>query len=245
MGAMRPRDGAAAPTGARTSSVRRSVVRLVAAGALTVLAACNPDPTGGARPPLKGATGVPPYSTSVRPVARAAVQLSWREGCPVHYTALRTVQVAYWGYDGARHVGDIVVHQRIAPQIQGIFNRLYANRFQVRRVHPVELYGADDNRSMAANNTSGFNCRRVAGSSSWSQHAYGTAIDVNPIQNPYVRGSSVSPPAGRSWVDRRSVTPGMATAGDPLVAAFDSISWGWGGRWTSGRDYQHFSQNGR
>lgn len=208
------------------------------------LAACNPDPTGGARPPAPG-DPVAGYSSAMRPATRDDVRLSWREGCPVHWSDLGVVTVAYWGYDGARHVGDLVVHGWVVPAIREVFRSMYAQRVQIRRIHPVDTFGADDDRSMAANNTSAFNCRPVAGTSAWSEHSWGTAIDINPVQNPYVQGSAVAPPAGRDWTDRSSVVPGMITAGDPTWGAFAAIGWEWGGSWSSAQDYQHFSLSGR
>lgn len=227
------------------SRARRLISTVVAVAALATLVACNPDPTGGKRPPPPGASGVPAFEATVKTVVWAGVPTTWRPGCPVHYNALRVVRMSYWGYDGRRHLGDMVVNQSVVASIQSAFHRLYAARVQIRRIATAEVHQGDDDALMAANITSAFNCRRVAESSSWSQHSYGTAIDINPIQNPYVSGSTVSPPAGRSWLDRGSVTPGMAVAGGPLVAAFDAIGWGWGGRWTSSKDYQHFSANGR
>jgi hypothetical protein len=209
-------------------------------GALT---GCNPDPTGGARPPRPG-TGAP-YSSSQATATREDVSLSWREGCPVHWHDLTVVTVAYWGYDGTRHVGRLVVHDDVAGQVRLAFAYMYDHRFQVRRIHPVDRFGADDDKSMAANNTSAFNCRRVTGGTSWSQHSYGTAIDINPVQNPYIKGSTVLPPASRDWVDRRHVVPGMIVEGGPVVEVFDALGWGWGGRWRTLKDYQHVSHNGR
>lgn len=216
---------------------------LVVALAVVALAACNPDPTEGRRPPPPGqGTG---FSSSVRNATRDDVALSWREGCPVHWNDLSVVRVAYWGYDGARHVGDLVVHDGRAPGMRKVFSALYAARFQIRRISPVDRYGADDDRSMAANNTSAFNCRPVAGTSTWSEHSYGRALDINPVQNPYVKGSSVEPPAGRDWTNRDSVVPGMVVDGDAVVRAFAAQGWRWGGHWQSSKDYQHFSTTGR
>ncbi len=228
-----------------TARTRRRLGGLVAlAVAAVTLAACNPDPTGGARPPAPG-TSVAAYSSSVRPATRDDVRLSWREGCPVHWSDLAVVTVAYWGYDGARHVGDVVVADSVAQDVRGVFRSIYDQRFQIRRIHPVDAYGADDDRSMAANNTSAFNCRPVAGTSKWSEHSRGTAIDINPVQNPYVSGGSVDPPTGREWRDRSSVTPGMITADGVVVRAFAAKGWGWGGHWSSAQDYQHLSLSGR
>lgn len=222
---------------------RRTLSVAAAATLLVVgLAACNPDPTGGARPP---ASGAPAYTSGQWPVARADLPHSWREGCPVHWTDLTAVNVAYWGYDGKRHTGNLVVHDSVAGQVREVFRRLYEVRFQIRRIKNVDHYGADDNRSMAANNTSAFNCRRVAGTTAWSEHSYGKAIDINPIQNPYVSGSTVSPPAGRDWLNRDHQVPGMIAHGDPVWGAWAWFGWGWGGDWSSKKDYQHFSVSGR
>jgi hypothetical protein len=111
---------------------------------------------------------------------------------------------------------------------------------------PVAAYRGSDDASMAADNTSGFNCRRAVGSAAggWSVHAYGEAIDVNPVENPYVLGRRVLPPAGRRFIDRARRLPGMAVEGGVLVNAFASVGWEWGGRWRT-PDYQHFSTNGR
>jgi hypothetical protein len=226
--------------GLRPSSSRRPAVAAVAL-ALVLLAACHPDPTGGARPPASA----PAFSSTVTPVARADVPHSWREGCPVHWTSLSTVQVAYWGYDGARHTGRVVVHDGVVGHVRDAFRRMYDERFQIRRIHPVDAYGGSDDRSMAANNTSAFNCRRVAGATSWSEHADGRAIDINPVQNPYVKGSTVDPPAGRDWTDRSHTVPGMIAHGDGVWHAWRTNGWEWGGDWSSAKDYQHFSENGR
>jgi hypothetical protein len=212
--------------------------------AAAVLVACQPDPTGGQRPPPRGAT-VPAFDGSISPATRDDVRLSWREGCPVHWHDLSAVRVSYWGYDGERHRGSLIVHDLAAPGVRDVFDSLYRYRFQIRRIHRIDDYGADDDTSMAANNTSAFNCRKVAASSSWSMHSYGTAVDVNPMQNPYVSGGTYAPPGSEQWADRSDVVPGMAVEGSALVGAFDYVGWHWGGRWKTKKDYQHFSINGR
>lgn len=211
--------------------------------AVAGLVACNPDPTNGVRPPPAGQG--PAWASSHRSATRADVSRSWRDGCPVSWQDLSVVTVAYWGYDGARHTGQLVVHDTLAISIRTVFRDLYANRFQIQRIEPVDVYGGDDDASMAANNTSAFNCRRVAGTTTWSEHAYGRAIDVNPIQNPYVQGSTVDPPAGKDWLDRTSPTPGMFVAADANQTAFARQGWRWGGYWSTKKDYQHFSTTGR
>lgn len=223
---------------------RRRLAAVMVAALLVALAACNPDPTGGARPPGPGAPAAG-YSSSLRPATRAELPHSWRSGCPVSWTQLSVVTVAYWGYDGKRHVGELVVNDSVAQNVRGVFRSIYDARFQIRRIHPVDDYGADDDRSMAANNTSAFNCRYVAGTTRWSEHAYGWAMDINPVQNPWVKGSTVDPPSGQDWVDRSSVVPGMITSESVVVRSFAGQGWEWGGHWQSSKDYQHLSLTGR
>lgn len=196
-----------------------------------------------------GASG-PPFTSAIAPlsVARQArmTGVSWRPGCPVALRNLRMLSVAHWDFDGRRRTGRLVVNETAASPLRTVFRRLYAARFPVRRMVPVDAYGGSDFRSIEADNTSAFNCRRATGSSSWSEHAYGRAIDVNPIENPYVEGVRVYHAASRSYVARTPVRPGMAVAGGSLVEAFRAIGWGWGGLWSgSVRDYQHFSASGR
>jgi hypothetical protein len=181
---------------------------------------------------------------SVSPVRQQDVRYSYRAGCPVAPADLRLVRVSYYGFDGAAHVGAIVVHRRVARDVVSVFRRLYVARFPIRRMTPVSAYRGSDDASMAADNTSGFNCRRAVGGSGWSQHAYGLAIDVNPVENPYVLGGNTLPPAGRRYLDRSRVRRGMAVAGGTLVRAFAAVGWSWGGRWTGSADYQHFSATG-
>jgi hypothetical protein len=159
---------------------------------------------------------------------------------------LRLLRLRHWGFDGTTHLGEMVVHADAASALVQVFGDVYGARVPVERIRLVDEYGADDDRSMAANNTSAYNCRTVAGSSTWSQHAYGRAVDVNPVQNPYVSSSgAVDPPAGAAYVDRADVRPGMVVRGGPVLTAFERIGWGWGGDFTRSKDYQHFSANGR
>jgi len=156
---------------------------------------------------------------------------------------LRRVEVSYWGFDDQPHTGALVVDAEVAEGVVAVFGRLYDERFPIRRMEPVDAYGADDNASMAADNTSGFNCRYAVapGPPQWSAHAYGTAIDVNPVENPYVLGDDVLPPAGVEYVDRPTYRPGMAVPDGQLPTAFAAAGWSWGGEWSS-PDYQHFER---
>jgi D-alanyl-D-alanine carboxypeptidase-like protein len=192
-------------------------------------------------------TAAPPFIAHVERVTGGDLRWSWRPGCPVPPAELRRLRLAYWGFDGRRHLGELVVRDRVTPDVVRVFRVLYRERFPLRRLEPVDLYRGDDDASMAADNTSGFNCRAsvAPGPRHWSEHAYGEAIDVNPLENPYLSGRKVLPPAGARYLDRSRERPGMAVPGGVLVRAFDAIGWGWGGRWTSSRDYQHFSRSGR
>jgi D-alanyl-D-alanine carboxypeptidase len=172
--------------------------------------------------------------------------ISWRPGCPVPLSDLRLVRASHWGFDGHVHAGRIVVHRDVAEKVLAVFRRLYAARFPIRRMVPVDAYGASDFRSIEADNTSAFNCRTVEGTSRWSEHAYGRAIDLNPIENPYVGSSgTTSHRASRPYLRRTPYRPGMAVEGGVVVRAFDAIGWGWGGRWSGAKDYQHFSASSR
>ena len=197
-----------------------------------------------------GAAAQPGFEASIRPVdpplAAIMTGRSWRPGCPVGLADLRVVRATHWGFDGRSRTGRLVVHRSVARDVVSVLRRLYAVRFPIRRMVPVDAYGASDFRSIEADNTSAFNCRRVEGTTRWSNHAYGTAIDVNPIENPYVTaGGRVAHAASRPYVRRSPARAGMAIEGGALVRAFDAVGWGWGGRWTGDVDYQHFSATGR
>jgi hypothetical protein len=190
-------------------------------------------------------TGRGEFRSTIAPVTASRLGSSHRAGCPVPVADLRLVTVTHLGFDGRPHRGELVVHRTHAAGVVGVFRRLYDARFPVHRIRTVEQYGSDDDRSMEANNTSAYNCRRTTGGTGWSEHAYGTALDLNPVQNPYVRGTTVAPEAGRAYLDRSRVRPGMVTAGDVVVRAFASIGWKWGGDFRTLKDYQHFSASGR
>ncbi len=176
--------------------------------------------------------------------AKRMTGVSWRPGCPVGLRDLRLLRLSHWGFDGTTRTGRLIVHRDVARELVQVFGDLYAARIPIRRMVPVDAYGASDFRSIEADNTSAFNCRFVEGTTRWSNHAYGTAIDVNPIENPYVSGGRTAHRASRPYVARTPRRPGMAYEGGALVRAFDRIGWGWGGRWTSVKDYQHFSASG-
>ena len=171
--------------------------------------------------------------------------VSWHRGCPVGFDRLRLLKLSVWGFDGRVHRGRLVVNKDAVGPMLGALHRLFDLRFPIRRMRLVDAYGAVDDRSMEADDTSAFNCRFVAGTERWSEHAYGRAIDVNPIENPYADGDGyVSPPQGAPFADRSRRAKGLIHRNGPVVAAFAAVGWGWGGNWEWPKDYQHFSASG-
>jgi D-alanyl-D-alanine carboxypeptidase len=197
-----------------------------------------------------GDRAMPAFRGSVSPLPAAVrstmTGVSWRPGCPVPLGDLRLVTAAHWGFDGRVHRGRLIVHRDAARDVVTVLGRLFAARFPIRRMVPVDAYGASDFRSIEADNTSAFNCRFVEGTGRWSEHAYGRAIDLNPIENPYVTSSgTTSHRASRPYLRRSPYRPGMAVDGGVVVRAFAAVGWSWGGRWSGDKDYQHFSASGR
>jgi D-alanyl-D-alanine carboxypeptidase len=188
----------------------------------------------------------PPFAATVSRVTRAELPRSWHPGCPVPPSRLRRVRLSHWGFDGRAHTGALVVNADAAGDVVRVFARLYRVRFPIRRMRPIDAYGGNDERSLAADNTAGFNCRYAVGPGPrrWSAHAYGEAIDVDPVENPYLERGRVHPRAGAAYLDRSRVRPGMAVPGGVLVRAFAAAGWSWGGRWRGSPDYQHFSATG-
>jgi hypothetical protein len=188
----------------------------------------------------------PPFTHSVSHVTAEQLPHSWHSGCPVAPARLRRVRLTYWGFDGRAHTGAVVANVDAVSGLVHVFARLYSARFPIRRLRPIDVYGGKDERSLEADNTAAFNCRYVIGPGPrrWSVHAYGEALDVNPIENPYLESGRVHPRAGRVYLDRSKIRPGMAVRGGLLVRAFADIGWQWGGRWTGSPDYQHFSATG-
>lgn len=182
---------------------------------------------------------------SVGPGTAYPLAASWRPGCPVGPGDLRAVTFPHFRPDGSIGRGVLVVHRDAVHDVAALVRTAYGSRFPITQARPVDDFGGDDDASMAADNSSAFNCRAVAGTTTWSQHSYGRAVDLNPVRNPYVRGGRIDPPSGGAYADRSDVRPGMLVEGSAVVEAVDRIGWGWGGRWTSGADHQHVSRNGR
>lgn len=185
------------------------------------------------------AATAPPLASRIEAVTADDLYASWRPGCPVAPDELRRITVTHVGFDGQDHVGTLVVHADWAEPLLGVFDQLHAAGFPIERMEPVDLYDGSDDASMAVNNTSAFNCRPVTNGTSWSRHSFGTAIDINPRQNPYVLRGQVLPPEGVDHLDR-TPAQGRILDGDVVVTAFAALGWRWGGHWSSPVDYQHF-----
>jgi hypothetical protein len=188
----------------------------------------------------------PPFTHSAVRVTAADLPHSWHRGCPVGPASLRRLRLTYWGFDGRANTGALVVNAKAVAPLTRVFSRLYAARFPLRRLRPIDAYGGSDERSLEADNSAAFNCRYAvaSGPKRWSVHAFGLAVDVDPVENPYLEGGRVHPRAGRAYLDRSRYRPGMAVRGGLLVRAFADVGWQWGGRWSGSPDYQHFSATG-
>lgn len=171
-------------------------------------------------------------------------QSTWREGCPVALDDLRLLTLDHHTFSGSITQGELVVAATVADDVVSLFETLYEKRFPIESMILMHEFSGDDNASLAANNTSAFNCRQVTGGTRFSQHSFGSAIDINPRQNPYVRGDEILPPDGAPFVDRSEARPGMISDPGFVLSAFEALGWSWGGDFNSLKDYQHFSLSG-
>lgn len=170
---------------------------------------------------------------------------SWSEECPVDVDELTYLTLTHYGFDGRHHTGEMIVNAAFADEVVEVFGMLHQARFPIEQMRVIAAEEIDAHPTGDFNDTTSFVCRPAVGSSSWSQHAYGLAIDVNPFHNPYVKGDLVLPELASAYIDRDEVRPGMILEGDIVTQAFDAIGWGWGGKWSSLDDWMHFSSNGR
>ncbi|HZQ15773.1 MAG TPA: M15 family metallopeptidase [Gaiellaceae bacterium] len=198
------------------------------------------------------------FHATERPLSahqRAAVAAvkEWHAGCPVALSELRVLTVAYHGFDGRTHTGQLVVNRAAAAPLRAVFRKLYALGFPIRHMRFADTYGPTGGRPADGDVTASFECRQASASpcnglansttGSWSEHAYGEAVDLNPVENPYVGCGMTRDRTARSYLDRSRLRPGMVTPA--VVAAFASAGWGWGGSWAgSTKDYMHFSATG-
>ncbi len=175
----------------------------------------------------------------------------WHAGCPVGLSHLRVLTVSHWGFDGRVHTGQLVVNEDAAAPLARVFKRLYALHFPIRHMRLADAYGPKRSVPADGDITDSFECRQAVpspctggtGTGTWSEHAYGEAVDLNPVENPYVGCGQSRDPSSRPYFDRSRLRPGMVTP--DVIAAFRSIGWGWGGAWSgSTKDYMHFSATG-
>ncbi len=182
-------------------------------------------------------------ATVTRPPPTDVIERStWRDECPVGLDELAYVTVAFVGFDGLFHTGELIVHNDYANGVVDIFGRLHELRFPIEEMRVTTQADVDAHPTGDSNNTSSFVCRPSVNSSRWSRHAHGGAIDINPFHNPYRKGDLVLPELASAYLDRSREVPGMITP--EVVELFANIGWGWGGNWTSLDDWMHFSDTG-
>lgn len=184
-------------------------------------------------------------STVAAVPAEVAARSTWTDQCPVTLDDLRYVTVAFWGFDGLTHTGELLLHHTVADDVVAVFSTLHAAKFPLEGLTIPTPQDAERPPTGDGNLSGGYHCRASRGSSRWSEHARGLAVDLNPFHNPYVRGNVVLPELASAYTDRDWVRPGMITDGDEVTKAFADIGWGWGGDWSSSKDFMHFSASGR
>ena len=198
-----------------------------------------PTPDGLPAPTAPGFTGV---RSEVTP--EIAARSSWTPDCPVEIDELAYLTLTHWGFDGERHTGELLVNAEAADGMIEVFEKLYDAGYPIEEMrikNPADMTALVTGDS---NVTSSFECRRSTASRRWSEHAFGTAIDINPFHNPYLKGDVVIPHLSEFYTDRSLDLPGMIDLNDMAVEAFAEIGWSWGGEWTSLKDWMHFSAGG-
>jgi hypothetical protein len=199
--------------------------------------------------------GLAPFHSQIQPLAglaRAEVKsVAWHPGCPVPLSELRVLTVTYYGFDRRSHTGQLVVNQSVAAPLARVFRQLYRLRFPIRHMRLSDAYGPASARPADGDVSGSFDCKQAipspcvggTGTGAWSEHAFGEAVDLNPVENPYVGCGGVHNPASRPYLNRARHRRGMVT--NAVVRAFRSIGWGWGGNFAgSTKDYTHFSATG-
>ena len=186
------------------------------------------------------------FSSSVGPVPKRVLRRStWQRTCPVAVNDLSYLRVSFWGFDRRPHTGELIVNRAVAKDVVGVFERLYRARWPIEEMRVTRKAELDAPPTGDGNNTGAFVCRPSRGSSQWSEHAYGLAVDVNPFHNPYLRDDLVLPELASAYTNRGWRRPGMIRGDEVVTSAFADIGWGWGGDWTSSKDWMHFSASGR
>ena len=167
---------------------------------------------------------------------------SMPENVPVGFDELRYLTVRHYDYEGNIRKGELVCNKAIAKDLLAVFRALFTREYPIKSIRLVDDFDASDEASMQANNTSCFNYRTVAGSKSLSKHALGMAVDINPLENPYVKGAFIQPSTAKDYVDRSKEFPHKIDENDFCKKVFESHGFLWGGHWRSVKDYQHFEK---
>jgi hypothetical protein len=176
---------------------------------------------------------------------------TWEPGCPVGIEDLRLLRFNYHGFDDLIKRARMVVHEDVAAEVLGVFERLFDARFRFKHIELSTRWRPHGPIDTTSSRTAAFNCRPALNpdltpTGTWSEHSYGLAVDINPLQNPYVAADgTVLRPAAEAYLDRSQDLLGMIHEGDIVVRAFAAIGWEWGGHWSDSKDYMHFSQNGK
>ena len=203
-------------------------------------------PDGFFKAPEKPAAAAPAVEFSSSEIPASVLERmkgkSYPEGCPVSLSDLRYLRLSYHGFDGEVHTGEMVCNRIIADDLVAIFKELYDSLYQIRSIRLIDDFDGSDEKSMAADNSSCFNFREATGQSRLSAHAVGMAVDVNPLENPYVKGDKVLPAEGEAYADRSAALPHMISRNDLCYKLFRARGFSWGGAWQSCKDWQHFER---
>jgi len=174
--------------------------------------------------------------------------VSFYESCPVPLSDLRIVNIKHLGFDDNIYFGDLIVHKDVAFEVSLIFKELFEIKYPIKKIMPIEKYNGDDFESIEADNTSAFNCRKAEGSNKYSKHSYGKALDINPIENPYVYKNGTTSHKGsikyltREKNNKSNENKAVLTSSSKAVLIFKKYGWKWGGDWKNTKDYQHFQK---
>ena len=180
---------------------------------------------------------------SLVPVAILA-RSTWQPVCPVAAADLRYLTMSFWGFDNRAHTGEMIVNATVATAVTKVFGELYARHVPIEEMQVTTLAELTASPTGDGNNTSAFVCRPIRSHTTWSAHAYGLAVDLNPFCNPYINGNLVLPELASAYRNRAHHRPGMVVPGDPTVHAFAAIGWSWGGSWNVPKDWMHFTATG-
>ncbi|MDX6216036.1 MAG: hypothetical protein QOG99_1620 [Frankiales bacterium] len=169
---------------------------------------------------------------------------TYKAGCPTSLADLRYLTLVFRGFDSRAHTGELVVRKDAVPHVVAAFRRLFGLGFPLEEMRLPGTADMNEKPTGDGNDTASFVCRPARGQTRFSAHAYGLAVDVNPFQNPYVKGDLVLPELASAYRDRSWRRDGMFLAGSPAVRAFTDNGFTWGGTFSRPTDYQHMTLTG-